>query len=98
MKKWTSLIAAVLASLLLCGCGSIFQAEYYRRIDAEFDKRDFFMGEQCWAFADFGTIQGVYRADGNRKGVFTKERRPKMAAHFLKSRWEKLPNFGYKTR
>lgn len=73
-----------------------FQAEYYRRIDAEFDKRDFFMGEQCWAFADFGTIQGVYRADGNRKGVFTRERRPKMAAHFLKGRWEKIPNFGYK--
>lgn len=75
-----------------------FQAEYYRRIDAEFDKRDFFIGEQCWAFADFGTIQGVYRADGNRKGVFTKERRPKMAAHFLRSRWEKLPNFGYKAK
>ena len=74
-----------------------FQAEYYRRIDAEFDKRDFFMGEQCWAFADFGTIQGVYRADGNRKGVFTRERRPKMAAHFLKSRWEQIPNYGYKS-
>ena len=35
MKKWTSLIAAVLASLLLCGCGSIFQAEYYR--ETEYD-------------------------------------------------------------
>ncbi len=74
-----------------------FQAEYYRRIDAEFDKRDFMMGEHPWCFADFGTLQGVMRPDGNRKGVFTRERRPKLAAHFLKSRWEQIPNFGYKT-
>ena len=73
-----------------------FQEEYYRRIDSEFDHRSFFIGEHCWCFADFGTIQGVMRPDGNRKGIFTRERRPKLAAHFLKKRWDSIPNFGYK--
>ena len=70
-----------------------FQAEYFRRIDAEFDKREFMTGEHPWCFADFGTLQGVMRPDGNRKGVFTRDRRPKMAAHFLKKRWADIPNF-----
>ncbi|MBQ7564139.1 MAG: beta-glucuronidase [Lachnospiraceae bacterium] len=73
-----------------------YQEEYYRRIDRVFDQRSFFIGEHCWCFADFGTIQGVMRPDGNRKGIFTRERRPKLAAHFLKERWEAIPNFGYK--
>lgn len=73
-----------------------FQAEYYRRINAEFDKRSFFVGEHCWAFADFGTLQGIIRADGNRKGIFTKNRRPKLSAHKLRERWTAIPNFGYK--
>ncbi len=73
-----------------------FQVEYYRRIDALFDKRTFFVGEQLWCFADFNSVQGVFRADGNRKGVFNRERRPKMAAHWLRERWAAIPNFGYK--
>ena len=32
----------------------------------------------------------------NRKGVFTRDRRPKLAAHFLRKRWADIPNFGYK--
>jgi beta-glucuronidase len=27
------------------------------------------------------------RVDGNKKGVFTRERRPKAAAHMLRQRW-----------
>lgn len=73
-----------------------YQAEYLERINAELDKRAFFMGEQVWNFADFATIQGCMRADGNRKGVFTRDRRPKLAAHCLRRRWRDVPNFGYK--
>lgn len=73
-----------------------FQRDYYAAIDPIFDKRDFFIGEQLWCFADFGTIQGVMRPDGNHKGIFTRERRPKLAAHWLRERWTKIPNFGYK--
>lgn len=73
-----------------------FQREYYCRQNAEFDKRSFFIGEHVWNFADFATVQGCMRADGNKKGLFTRDRRPKMAAHYFKERWEKIPNFDYK--
>jgi beta-glucuronidase len=50
--------------------------------------RPFVVGMHVWNFADFKTGQGVIRAGGlNLKGVFTRDRRPKMAAHFLRSRW-----------
>ena len=73
-----------------------FQVMYYDRINTAFDKRDFVIGEHPWNFADFNTIQGVYRADGNRKGLLTRDRRPKMAAHYFRKRWTSIPTFGYK--
>lgn len=73
-----------------------FQLDYYARIDAEIDKRPFFIGEQLWNFADFATIQGIMRVDGNKKGIFTRDRRPKLAAHFLRRRWHDIPDFDYK--
>ena len=73
-----------------------YQAEYFDRINAEIDKRPFFVGELLWNFADFATIQGPMRVGGNRKGVLTRDRRPKMAAHLLRRRWNAIPNFGYK--
>lgn len=73
-----------------------YQMEYYARQNAEFDKRAFFIGEQVWNFADFATVQGCMRADGNKKGLFTRERRPKLAAHYFRRRWEQVPNFNYK--
>ena len=45
------------------------------------------VGEQIWNFADFATRAGVSRVDGNKKGVFTRERRPKVSAHPLRRRW-----------
>jgi beta-glucuronidase len=51
-------------------------------------QRPFMAGMQMWNFADFKTGQGTSRAGGmNFKGAFTRDRRPKMAAHFLRSRW-----------
>lgn len=71
-----------------------FQVAYYSRLNAEFDKRDFFVGEHPWNFADFATQQGCLRADGNRKGLFTRDRRPKMAAHYFRRRWAGIRNDG----
>jgi len=51
------------------------------------DKLDFVIGEHVWNFADFQTKQGVMRVMGNKKGVFTRDRQPKMAAHMLRRRW-----------
>ena len=47
------------------------------------------MGEHVWNFADFKTKEGIKRIRGNRKGVFTKDRHPKMVAHNLKEHWKK---------
>ena len=55
-----------------------------------------FIGEQVWNFADFQTSQSIMRVQGNKKGVFTRERKPKMAAHYLRERWMAMPDFGYK--
>jgi beta-glucuronidase len=51
-------------------------------------ERPYVAGLHVWNFADFKTGQGTRRAGGlNLKGVFTRDRRPKMAAHFLREQW-----------
>jgi beta-galactosidase/beta-glucuronidase len=50
--------------------------------------RPFVVGTQVWVLCDFKTAQAVGRAGGmNLKGVFTRDRRPKMAAHALRKLW-----------
>lgn len=73
-----------------------YQTAYYEAINAVLDDCPFVVGEHTWNFADFATIQGLMRVDGNKKGLFTRERRPKMAAHYFKNRWTGIPDFGYK--
>lgn len=65
-----------------------FQVAYLAENCKTLDKLDFCIGEHVWNFADFKTAQKVTRVRGNRKGVFTKDRQPKMAAYYLKHRWE----------
>ncbi|QFG21302.1 beta-glucuronidase [Actinomadura sp. WMMB 499] len=55
-----------------------------------FDKIDAFVGEHVWNFADFQTAHGIHRVDGNKKGVFTRDRRPKAAARTLRERWKTI--------
>nr|WP_211205045.1 glycoside hydrolase family 2 TIM barrel-domain containing protein [Halobacteroides halobius] len=64
-----------------------YQCELLKRYHNIFDKLDFVIGEHVWNFADFATKQGVTRVLGNKKGVFTRQRQPKSAAHLLKERW-----------
>ena len=66
-----------------------FQREYLEECCKAFDECSFCIGEQVWNFADFKTKQGLTRIRGNRKGVFTKDRQPKMSAHYLRERWTK---------
>ena len=58
---------------------------------------DFVIGEHLWNFADFRTAQNFVRVGGNKKGIFTRERQPKMVAHFLKQLW-KEPRYTGKER
>jgi beta-glucuronidase len=67
-----------------------YQVEMLRRYLDVSAERPFVAGLHVWNFADFKTGQGTRRAGGlNMKGVFTRDRRPKMAAHFLRERWTK---------
>lgn len=66
-----------------------FQCAFLQEYHKAFDQLDFIIGEHVWAFADFQTKQGLNRVDGNKKGVFTRNRQPKMAAYVLKERWTK---------
>ena len=67
-----------------------FQLEYIKENCKAFDEFDFCIGEHVWNFADFKTKQGITRVRGNRKGVFTKDRQPKLSAHFLRERWKNI--------
>jgi beta-glucuronidase len=64
-----------------------FQSSFYEMYHKVFDRIEAIQGEQVWNFADFGTGPGIFRVDGNRKGVFSRDRRPKTAAYTLRSRW-----------
>ena len=68
-----------------------YQADLLEMTHRVFDRVDAVVGEQIWAFADFATGFAIFRVDGNKKGVFTRDRRPKAAAHLLRRRWQRLP-------
>ena len=74
-----------------------YQRDYLIANHEIVDKYKNFVGEQVWNFADFATTQGFFRVQGNKKGIFTRDRRPKLAAHYLRERWAKIPHFGYKS-
>lgn len=73
-----------------------YQVEYYKANHRVADSMENFVGEQVWNFADFATSQGIFRVNGNKKGIFTRDRKPKLAAHYLRERWTNIPDFGYK--
>ncbi|SCX99712.1 beta-glucuronidase [Alkaliphilus peptidifermentans] len=69
-----------------------FQVHFLKAYHEIFDQLPFVIGEHVWNFADFMTGQDIVRVDGNKKGVFTRQRQPKMAAHYLRERWGSLKN------
>jgi beta-glucuronidase len=67
-----------------------YQVELLEMSHRVFDRIGAVVGEQVWNFADFATGPGIMRVGGNKKGVFTRERQPKAAAHILRQRWRSL--------
>lgn len=63
-------------------------ASYWSALDRL--RSDFLVGEMIWNFADFNTAQRSTRVAGNRKGLFTRDRQPKMAAYVVRERWRKI--------
>ncbi|KAM0428517.1 hypothetical protein ACHAPT_006877 [Fusarium lateritium] len=64
-----------------------YQVRYLETYHRVFDRVDSVIGEHVWGFADFQTQSTVFRVDGNKKGVFTRDRRPKAAVEYLRRRW-----------
>jgi beta-glucuronidase len=64
-----------------------FQAEIVAAQYHEARRRPWVIGTHVWAFADFKTAQSITRVTMNRKGVFTRDRQPKLAAHRLRELW-----------
>jgi beta-glucuronidase len=70
----------------------MFSEEYQADlVDAYLDvceARPWVIAHHVWNLCDFKTAQGITRAGAyNLKGVFTRDRRPKLAAHRLRARW-----------
>lgn len=65
-----------------------YQVEFLRAYLDVTAQKPYVIGLHVWNFADFQATQSVMRVGGmNHKGVFTRARQPKMAAHFLRERW-----------
>ncbi|MFC8429472.1 beta-glucuronidase [Streptomyces sp. NPDC057253] len=67
-----------------------YQSDFLAMYHRVFDRIPEFVGEHVWNFADFQTSPGIHRVDGNKKGVFTRDRKPKSAAFALRRRWHGL--------
>ena len=64
-----------------------FQAEFLKRYIKHFQSRSDVAGMHIWHFADFSTNQIPLRVQGNRKGIFSRNREPKIAAFAIRQAW-----------
>ncbi len=65
-----------------------YQVQFLERYIEVLRSKPWVVGHHVWNLADFKTGQAVHRFGGmNLKGVFTRDRRPKMAAHLLRRLW-----------
>ncbi|MAS33395.1 MAG: beta-glucuronidase [Anaerolineaceae bacterium] len=67
-----------------------YQTEFLTKTINLLNQKSYVVGQHVWNLCDFKTSQAVFRtAAMNFKGVFTRDRRPKMAAHRLRELWRK---------
>ena len=65
-----------------------YQAELVVRYIELLHQKPYVVGEHIWNLCDFKTSQGITRVGAlNHKGVFTRDRRPKLAAHRIRTLW-----------
>jgi beta-glucuronidase len=65
-----------------------YQADMIEMYIRTLERSPFIIGTHPWAFADFRTSQSIMRVGAlNQKGVFTRDRRPKVAALRLRELW-----------
>ena len=65
-----------------------YQAELLTGYIQVLNRKPYVVGMHVWNLCDFKTGQITHRVGGvNLKGVFTRDRRPKLAAHVLRKLW-----------
>lgn len=65
-----------------------YQAEFLTKQIELTNAKPFVVGQHIWNMCDFKTGQAVHRMAGfNYKGIFTRDRRPKLAAHRVRALW-----------
>ena len=65
-----------------------YQAEFITKQIQLTNLKPFVVGQHIWNMCDFKTSQGIIRMGAyNYKGIFTRDRRPKLAAHRLRTLW-----------
>ena len=66
-----------------------YQTDFIKKYIEVCRSKPYVVGEHVWNMCDFKTPQGIMRMGAmNYKGVFTRDRRPKMVAHFLRKLWK----------
>ena len=86
----------------IAGFHSMFLKQFTEEFQVRFlcDYIQLLKGKECiagmhiWNFADFNTNQNTTRVNGNRKGLFTRERTPKSAAFAVRKLWTGSDDLG----
>lgn len=64
-----------------------YQSEILEKQCQLIESKEYTVGTHVWTFADFMVGQSYTRVLMNRKGVFTRDRQPKLSAHMLRRIW-----------
>lgn len=64
-----------------------YQAAFLKAYIEVIRSKDYTVGEHLWNLADFETPQSYTRTVHNRKGLFTRDRQLKLAAHGVRQLW-----------
>lgn len=68
-----------------------YQADFLKEYIRVLNSKSYVIGQHIWCMCDFKTGQSDARVGAmNNKGVFTRDRRPKMAAHVIRELWKDL--------
>ena len=70
-----------------------YQAKLLQETIKMLDGKSYVAGKLIWCFADFKVSQVANRVRENHKGIFTRDRCPKLAARAVRALWKKLPLF-----
>lgn len=65
-----------------------YQAKLLEALITTIESKDYAIGSSIWSFADFKVPQSVFRTNLHRKGIFTRDRQPKMGAHKVRELWK----------